>query len=200
MTLLATTELEAVNKMLAAIAEAPVSTITDDTIDDALIARDTLREVSKEIQSAGWNFNTEYDFPISVDGDLKLPYPATAAHADPMDSEARNLVKRGDYFWDQDNRTFVYSAGTAYKFKVVWLLDFEDLPLSFRTWISIRAARRFTEQQLGDEGAVKFSRDEEMEAKAKALADDLRRGDNNILTRSRSANRVVSRRNSYYWR
>lgn len=197
MTLLATTELEAVNEMLAAISEAPVSTLTDDTIDDALVAHNTLKNVSREIQNEGWHFNTDYDWVISVNGDRKLPYPATAAHCDPMDTESKDLVKRGKYFWDRDEKTFLFTAGSSYKFKIVWLLDFTDLPQAFRTWITMRAANRFVRQQLGDQGAAAYSQDEMNMAMAKAKADDLRRSDANILKNSNSARRILSRRTTW---
>jgi|TARA_R110000772_G_scaffold63523_4_gene142245 hypothetical protein len=196
MALTATTELEAVNGMLAAISEAPVSNLDTDTIDDALIAHAVLLDVSKEIQNQGWHFNKDYDWPISVNGDLKLPYPATAAHVDPVDPTV-DLVKRGAFFWDRKERSFTYTAGSSYKFIVVWLLDYEDLPQSFRTWIAMRAANRFVQQQLGDQGAVAYSREEMGMAMANAKADDLRRSDSNILRSSNSARRVHGRRTAW---
>lgn len=196
MALSATTELEAVNEMLAAISEAPVSNLNTDTIDDALIAHSVLLAVSKEIQNEGWHFNKDYDWAISVNGALKLPYPATAAHADPVDP-TKDLVKRGLFFWDREERSFTYPAGTSIKFIVVWFLDFEDLPQAFRTWITMRAANRYVQQQLGDQGAVAYSRDELMMAMAHAKADDLRRSDSNILRSSNSARRVHGRRTAW---
>lgn len=198
--LLATTELEAVNEMLAAISEAPVSTLLDDTIDDAQIALATLRQVAKELQGQEWHFNTDYDYPITVNGDLKLPYPATASHVDPMDTAGYDLVKRGNFFYDRKNRQFTFPAGTSVKFKVIWMLDFEDLPQSFRTYVTMRAANRFVKQQLGDQMAVAYADQELQFAMAEAKADDLRRSDANMLTGSYSVHRVIARRNSYFWR
>ena len=48
MTLFATTELEAVNVMLAGIGEAEVTTLEDETIEDATMALSILRQVSRE--------------------------------------------------------------------------------------------------------------------------------------------------------
>ena len=59
MTVAATTELEAINIMLAAIGEAPINKLTDTLPVDARLAQSTLTEVSKEVQSEGWSFNTE---------------------------------------------------------------------------------------------------------------------------------------------
>lgn len=67
-TIVATTELEAVNQMLAAIGENP---ITD--LDAAISAGDTqiemavniLRSIMREVQLFGWRFNTEQQFRIA---------------------------------------------------------------------------------------------------------------------------------------
>ena len=52
-----TTELEAVNSMLATIGEAPVNSITGTLPLDASLAKNTLNEINREVQSAGWHFN-----------------------------------------------------------------------------------------------------------------------------------------------
>ena len=194
MALFATTELEAVNEMLAQIGESKVTTIEDETIEDAQMALDTLRQVSREVQTVGWHFNTDYDYPISVNVDLKLPYPVTAAHVDPMDTESYDLVKRGDFLYDRENRTFVFGAGTSVKFKVIWLLDFEDLPQAVRVYVMIRAARRFAQRIMGDELTVTYSSQDEQMARAEFLRDEMRRADYNLLTSSHSTNRVFLRR------
>lgn len=66
--LAATTELEALNAMLASIGEAPY----DDTSDfsggnsaDAQMALNILRDVCREVQSEGWKFNTEFGYEVA---------------------------------------------------------------------------------------------------------------------------------------
>ena len=53
------TELEAVNILLTTIGEAPVNTLTGNQVTDVSIANQVLNEVSREVQSQGWHFNTE---------------------------------------------------------------------------------------------------------------------------------------------
>ena len=60
----ATTELEAVNTMLAVLGEAPVNSITGTLPLDASLAKTTLSEINREVQSAGWHFNTFYDYTL----------------------------------------------------------------------------------------------------------------------------------------
>lgn len=194
MALFVMSELEAVNIMLAGIGEAEVTSIEDETIEDAQMALSVLRQVSREFQSMGWHFNTDYDYPIAVNVDNKIPYPVTAAHVDPVDTAAYDLVKRGDFMYDRENRTFVFTAGTSVKFKVVWLLDFGDLPQAAREYITYRAARRFAKNVMGDEATVQFSTQDEQMARASFLADEARRADHNVLTGNWSTNKIFYRR------
>ena len=196
MTLFVMTELEAVNICLQTVGEAEVTSLEDITIEDAQMALSILRQTSREFQSVGWHFNTDFDYPISVDVNLKLPYPVTAAHVDPMDTESKDLVKRGDFLYDRDNRTFLFTAGTSVKFKVVWLLDFEDLPQTAREYITYRAARRFAKNVMGDELTVQYSAQDEQMARAAFIADETRRADYNILNANNSTAQIFYRRRS----
>ena len=185
MALLATTKLEAVNMMLSAIGEAPVTTISDDTIEDAQMAVTTLDQVLREILSTGWHFNTDYDYVINVDGNSKLPYPTTAFHVDAMDYEWVDAVARHDgtgmFMYDRENHTFTWDNRTTLKCRVVWAFEFEEIPQSFRQWVALRAALRFAKQVMGDEATVQYSAQDEAVAKAYAVQDDARRADHNVL-------------------
>lgn len=197
MALLATTKLEAVNMMLSCIGEAPVTTLGVDTIEDASMAETILDQVSREVQNIGWHFNTDYDYGLSVDGNGKIPYPTTAAHVDAMPSECKDVVKRGAFLYDRENHTLVFTGLTSLKCKVRWLFDYEDLPLAFRSWIALRAAKRFAKQIMGDEATVQYSSEDELDAKVEAVADDLRRADHNMLTDNYTTYKVVGRTPSW---
>lgn len=59
-----TTELEAVNAMLRAIGEAPVSTLTGATQVDVVAALGILTDLTREVQEEGWRFNTEFGMEV----------------------------------------------------------------------------------------------------------------------------------------
>ena len=62
----ATTELEAVNAMLAALGEAPIADFDGGvSLPDVQIALNTLRDAVREVQSMGWKFNTEFGYQLS---------------------------------------------------------------------------------------------------------------------------------------
>ena len=67
-------ELPAINQILSTCGQAPVTTL-DQTNPDVAIALNTLREVSREIQSEGWSFNKEYDYPITPDSNDEVVIP-----------------------------------------------------------------------------------------------------------------------------
>ncbi len=64
---MATSKLSAVNTLLAIIGEAPINSLNPPLTGDASLAERTLDEVSREVQGAGWSWNTMlYDsIPLS---------------------------------------------------------------------------------------------------------------------------------------
>ena len=71
MTTTVTSKLEAVNTMLTAIGESPVNTITSSTTTDVSIALQILDNVSREVQSVGWHFNTDTNYLLTKTYSLK---------------------------------------------------------------------------------------------------------------------------------
>ena len=65
-----TTELEAINGMLAAIGEAPVTQaeIESPSTPDVVMAVNILTDTHREVLSMGWRFNTEFGFQIPSNG------------------------------------------------------------------------------------------------------------------------------------
>jgi hypothetical protein len=60
MTLARTTFLEAVNRVLQMLGEAPVNSL-DGQFGLAQQAQDSINDVSRKIQTEGWSFNTDYE-------------------------------------------------------------------------------------------------------------------------------------------
>lgn len=63
--LVATTELEVINAMLASTGQAPLTDLSSVTAADVTIAVNTLRDAAREVQSQGWRFNTEWGVKIT---------------------------------------------------------------------------------------------------------------------------------------
>ena len=83
MTVAATTELQAINIMMAAIGETPINTLTGTLPADIVMAQSTLTEVNKDVQSEGWSFNTEIDVTLTRDGSDHIARSADIFRVDP---------------------------------------------------------------------------------------------------------------------
>ena len=66
-----TTKLEAVNTMLSAIGEAPVTALNLGLV-EADIAETILESVSKEVQSQGYSFNRQLSVVFNPDSNNKI--------------------------------------------------------------------------------------------------------------------------------
>lgn len=202
-----TTRLSAVNAILRAINERPVASLTPPIPVDAKIAQDVLDEVSLEVMSRGWSFNTEVDVELVLDGNSKYPIPANVVRltldrpnpsaydlvfrADPGNSDTMSLYNRA-----RGTHTFVLPAGL--KATLIYLVDFEKTPETFRRYVQIRSARLFRDRLQGPNAAAEVSREEHQ-----ALA-TLRESESDIEQRtifdSWAAARVLNRRYPQTWR
>jgi len=143
------TELDGVNLCLMAIGGAPVNALDTPGNKDASIARLTLNNTSREVQSKGWFFNHEYSYPLAADattGKIALPSNCIAlATAD----EKYRVVERAGYLYDLDNRTNVFPLGTTVNVDITFMFNFEDLPQVARTYIGLAAAQTFQSNTVG---------------------------------------------------
>jgi len=140
------TELEAVNVLLTTIGEAPVNTLTGNQVTDVTIARQVLNEVSREVQSQGWYFNTENGVKLTPDNNKHILPPADTAR---IDSKDYNIVVREDKLFDLD--AFTYEFGGSIKVNIVYYQDFTVLPDSAKRYIAARAARIYADRLLNSE-------------------------------------------------
>jgi hypothetical protein len=158
-----TTVLEAVNQIIATIGEPPVNSVEDNGVIDAVMALQALSAVNRAVQLRGWHWNTEENYPIAAsfpEGELRLPKNTLRVDTTGADADL-DLVARGQRLYDRKNHTF--QIGRSVKVEIVLLLPFEELPEAARTYITIKAARRFSEGQVGSELLSNFSlRDEQM--------------------------------------
>lgn len=160
MALRLTTRLDAVNTMLGTIGESPINTLTGTTA-DAAVAQTILEEVSREVQSAGWKFNTEYDvtFTRTTDGKIPIGNNILRFDVDPLCYSSIEPVERGAYLYDLTGHTFVFTQDI--KAEVVYLLEFEELPEPARYYVTIRASRKFQARYVGSQELEGFTlRDE----------------------------------------
>ena len=184
------TELDAVNAILMSVGESPVNTLTVQSPDVA-IAQATLRQVCREIQTQGWVYNTENDYPIDLDSNNHCVIPNNILQLDLNHFRHGNdfdVVRRSDNgimkVYDKIGHSFEFKNVTGGKlyFDVIWMLDFEDLPQAFKDYITTRASRIASNRMVNNPQAAKLLESDEALARAAALEYDTSQADYNIFT------------------
>ena len=161
-----TTRLQAVNTMLSCIGEPPINSLSSQRA-DSKIAEQILDEVSREIQSYGWHFNSEYGVTMSPDtsGYIYVSDNIVRVDTDPNKYTELDIVQRGDRLYDKVSNSYVF--GGSIEVNQIVMLDFEDIPEPARRYIMIRAARIFGDRMIGSEKHHMFTGQDEMMALAK---------------------------------
>ena len=109
MAVAASTELECVNIMLAAIGEAPINKLTGLLPVDARTAQSTLLEVNKSVQSEGWSFNMEFNVVLtkdSVTNEITIANNVLKVDTNVYDHPTTDVIQRGLKLYDRKNNTF----------------------------------------------------------------------------------------------
>jgi len=182
MTVAATTELESVNIMLAAIGEAPINSLTGTLPVDARLAQSTLTEVNKDVQSEGWSFNTEIDVTLTRDSVKKqIALPTDVLRVDPNIHQHTTIdaIQRGLRLYDRLNNKFEFNEDLICT--VVYLRTFDEIPEPARRYITIRSARIFVDRLVSDDGLRTYTQQDEVRARAILMETDLANGDHNVL-------------------
>ena len=178
-----TSSLEAVNTILSAIGEAPVNSLTGTLPIDATQAQNLLKEISREVQSAGWFFNSFYDYTLSLDGDSKIPLATNIMRVDlsinKYSPSQYNIIKRGNFLFNKKDNTYTFDK--ALDAQVILFLPFDELPENARRYITIRASRIFQDRLLGANTLHGFGIVDESNALAVLKQEEMDTADHSIF-------------------
>jgi hypothetical protein len=157
------TELEAVNMCLAAIGESPVNTLSNTGLADVASARAKLLEFSRTVQSTGWAFNTEEQYPLTRASDNTITAPTNALKVS-LDRSVTSaqVALRGQKLYDKANHTYIFTQDL--KATVVFFLDWDELPQTARQYIAICASRSFQGNNLSSDTLDRLTEDDEVKA------------------------------------
>lgn len=187
------TVLEAVNVMIGILGKRPVSDIDSSGVSEAVIARDILHEFSRFVQTVGWTFNTDTDYPLTPDSETSIiTIPTNALVCDPSAWYEDQYVERAGKIYDKENRTNVLTI-TSLKCDITWFLEFTDLPEAARRYIEVLAGRKFQDRFQADKASWQFTQDDELKAWASMKRYELNQMDFSLLDNT-YMNRAVLRR------
>ena len=181
MTVAATTELESVNIMLAAIGESPLNSLTGTLPVDARLAQQTLTEVNKEVQSEGWSFNTEIDVTLQRDGSNHVNLSNDILRVDPNIHQHPTIdaIQRALKLYDRLNNKYEFDEDLICT--VVYFRAFTEIPEPARRYITIKSARVFVDRLVGDQGLRTYTEQDEIRARAILMETDYANADHNLL-------------------
>lgn len=178
------TELDAINMMLAVAGESPVNSIVGTGLGDVAIAVQCLTEASRMIQERGWTFNVDYNYPLIPDSTTKqITLPTNVLRCEFTDKANYDVTVRGQLVYDRANRTFEFPDVTSeIKATITWFLPFEMMPQAARQAVAIRASRIFQRRVFGDANMNGYTQEEELIAIASLQDQDCDVGDYNMFT------------------
>jgi len=178
----ASTELDAVNQILSSVGQAPVTTLDLQNPEVAIVLT-TLREVNKQVQAEGWNFNIERGVKFPPDASTKeIKYPTDVLQLDTTTATHRdeyNPVRRNGKFYDKTKHTFKWDK--TIEADVTKLFDFEDVPPAIQLYITARAARLASNKMVGDTTLYQLLQEQEIQTRAAALEYDCNQADHSIF-------------------
>jgi len=178
------TELSAVNSILGAIGQAPVTSLVYDNPEIAFIYN-LLRDANVDTQAEGWHFNTELHVkytPDSVTG--KIAIANDVLQLDVSKGWARreyNVVKRGGYLYDKIDHTDDFSTIESIDLDVVKMYNYEDLPTVFKRYITYRASRQAATQLVANPNLVKLITQQESLARAAIMEYECNQGNHSMF-------------------
>ena len=189
------TELEAVNVILSTIGEAPLNSLSGSLPVDGTVAKNVLSEVAREVQSAGWHFNTHYKATLTRDTNNKIPVGTNVVRVelDPnlVSKADYDLVQRDGFLFNMAKNTDIFDRNFEDVTQVL-LLAFNEIPEQAKRYITIRSARVFHDRTLGANTLHKFSSEDEARSLSVMKQAEMATGDNTIFD-SDLQNYIVNR-------
>ena len=137
-----------------------------------------------ELQSEGWVYNTEYEFPFVVDTNDEVLIPPTVLQLDVNKFKHRDdydVVKRDGKLYDRYSHSYKFKDLHTLYCDVVWFFEFDDIPQVFRDYISARASRIAVTRMVNDEKAVKLLTADEAQLRALAVEYDTQQAEYNMF-------------------
>ena len=188
------TELDAVNSILMSVGESPVNTL-DTQSPEVAIAQNTLRQICREIQSEGWVFNKEYEYPFKVDTANEIVVPPTVLQLDVnryKHNDTYDVIKRNGKLYDRYSHSYKFTNLDILYCDVIWFFEFEDIPQAFRDYITARAARISAIRLVSDAETAKLLEADEALTRANALQYDTEMADYSVFNSSDFRNPYTS--------
>lgn len=186
----ALSKLDAVNRILRAAGEYPVSTLAVTGSNDVTMAVQTLEETAIHMQLAGLNCNT-VETTVLPNSSGRILVDDSVISIDTIGTDAnRNVVQRGrnpTYLFDVDNNTDIFEIGTPLHVQIIQNLPFESLPTAEQFQVVDYAARMYQMATVGELAQDKLLAEISLMSRAAGRASNIRSMDASFITNKKSA-------------
>ena len=175
------TELSAVNSILGAIGQSPVTEV-DTANPETSFIYNILRDTNVDVQNEGWHFNTEKHVKYTPDSNKNILIADNVLRFDVTDgwhNYTTNVVKRDGKLYDKLDHTNEFT-GDIYIDEVI-LYQFTDIPSVFQRYIIIKASVRAATQLVNNAQLVQLLAAQEIQAKAACLEYECNQGNHSYL-------------------
>ena len=181
------TELNAVNSVLAAIGQSPVTTLDFENPETSFVYN-LIQECSRDVQDEGWVFNREDCYPLPVNENDEILIPANVLRMDVSENDVyrtSDVIKRTDptdgvsKLYDKLTHSWKFRSGVY--FDIVWLFPLTDLPSVFQRYITSRAAVRAAIQMVDNPQLSQLLQVQEQQTRAACIEYEANQGDYNFM-------------------
>ena len=185
------TELSAVNQVLGAVGQSPITQLDYANPEISYIYQ-LLQECNRDVQSEGWSFNTEKHYSMTpdantnhinvTDGMLQVDLSGDFAN------RVTNIIVKNGRLYDKLQHTDEFTKekgllnndGTL-AVDIVWLLEFDDIPQPFKRLVIYRAANRAAAQLVSNPQLVQMLQGNEAQARAYCMEYECNQGDYSMM-------------------
>jgi len=180
------TELSAVNAILGAIGQSPITgSVANNANPEVAFIYNLLRDSNVDVQNEGWHFNTEKHVKYTPDSNNKITVGSDVLKMDVTDGWAKrhyDVVKRNGYLYDKYDHTDDWSELTdGIDLDIVRLISFADLPEPFKRYIVYKSATRAATQLIGNPQLARLLAQQEALARATVMEYECNQGNHSMF-------------------
>ena len=175
------TELNAVNSVLAAIGQSPVTTLDYENPETSFVYN-LIQECSRDAQDEGCVFNRENYYPLTPDHNNFITLPANVLRMDVSENDVyrfTDVIKRDGKLYDKMHHTFEFR--NPIYMDIVWLFPLTDLPSVFQRYITSKASVRAAIQMIDNAQLSQLLTVQEGNCRAACLEYEANQGDYNFM-------------------
>jgi len=178
------TELSAVNAILGAIGQSPITSLNFTNPEIGFIYN-LLRDANVDLQAEGWHFNTEKHVTYTPDANGKIEIGDDILKMDTTDGwidRTHDVVKRNGYLYDKQSHSDDFSDHSGgIKLDIVKLLSYEDLPEIFKRYIIHKASVRAATQLVGNAQLAQLLAQQEALSRAAVMEYECNQGNHTMF-------------------